>query len=210
MAVLRLLPDGTIDTTFGTNGWAFVAFDQGGSLFDEANALCVDSTGRIVLAGDFSNLQSNDWAVARLQQNGQIDPNFGSGGRVVLSFDLGGYNDDRVKSVACLPDGRILVGGSVDTGGYAYQVANDEGYFAAAVMLKSNGTADPNFGTLGRYLEGDANTAYAAAIINPTRFAMTGDYVYFPGTTFKANGSDKDFGAARLILPLFKNGFEGN
>ncbi len=48
-AVLRCLPDGTLDATFGTGGVARLAF--GSQVQDEGNALAVDSLGRIVVTG---------------------------------------------------------------------------------------------------------------------------------------------------------------
>ena len=60
-ALLRLLPDGTPDPLFGTNGLTTTTF---GTAFDDANALVITPENKAVLVG-MSAQTNNDFAIAR-------------------------------------------------------------------------------------------------------------------------------------------------
>ncbi|MBL0053512.1 MAG: T9SS type A sorting domain-containing protein [Bacteroidetes bacterium] len=57
----RFLQNGSPDAAFGTNGVTLTSF---GGMWDEANAMCLQTDGKIVLAG-FAPLGTNDIAMAR-------------------------------------------------------------------------------------------------------------------------------------------------
>src|SRR5262245_14555082 len=86
--VVRYNSDGSIDPAFGTNGRTFTDFF---GFNDNANALAIQSDGKIVVAGSAAiNNQSpngtppvTDFAVARYDSNGVLDPTFGTGGKAV-------------------------------------------------------------------------------------------------------------------------------
>ncbi len=65
--LLRLNLDGTIDNTFGENGYTLTTIL---TAFDDANAMAIQSDGKIVLAGKGNSGASNDIAVTR-HFNGQ-------------------------------------------------------------------------------------------------------------------------------------------
>ena len=88
MSVLKISTEGVRDGTFGENGWAFVPFDEGGSLIDYASAIHVDAQGRIVIGGAVSvGTFEQVAAISRLSGEGQIETTFGQSGKMVL--DLG-------------------------------------------------------------------------------------------------------------------------
>jgi len=202
MAVARLAPGGALDTTFGTDGWAFVAFDQGGQLNDVVLALGVDASGRIVLAGFFEGLGGiYTSGVARLLANGSPDGAFGTQGKVVLHFDINGdQNDDQAGAtdVHLLAGGRILVGGNTTPG-------NRVGGYALAAMLQPDGSLDPDFGAGGTFVQGNSMTP-DSDVIRAARVLLGGDYLYLTGNS-KAT-DNYDFAALRMIVPLFGNGFD--
>jgi hypothetical protein len=74
-------------------------------------------------------------------------------------------------------------------------------------------TFDPNFGNGGRFLPADTSVADSDAV-NTTRVHLDGDYLYFTGSSVNAanpepeNSANRDFAAARHILPLFKSSFD--
>ena len=108
-ALWRFLPDGSLDPEFGVGGRALTDF-EGRS--DVILALALQADGGIVAVGrtQISDSFLSDFALARYTSDGQLDPDFGTGGRVVTDF-FGGY--DSAKDVVSLPDGRLVVTGEV-------------------------------------------------------------------------------------------------
>jgi uncharacterized delta-60 repeat protein len=153
--VARLLPDGTLDSAFNLTGKISVGFDLAGSATknDTLAALTFDAAGRIVLVGvaDKSTdptTASEDFAIARVLANGQLDPNFDADGRQTVAFDLGGGNDDQALAVAVLHDGRIVLVGAADTS----TVIGTKNYSMAAVRMLADGSLDSGFGIGGKTL----------------------------------------------------------
>ncbi len=100
----RYTSSGALDTSFGTGGTIANVFT---SSIGSARAVTIDSAGKIVVAGHFSN----DFALARLNESGALDTSFGNAGKVVTQLNPG--NDDVATAVALQEDGKILVGGWV-------------------------------------------------------------------------------------------------
>jgi uncharacterized delta-60 repeat protein len=177
MAVFRLLPHGALDTDFGTDGWRFIAFDQGGSFFDSANAIIRDRTGRIVLAGFAESGAADDMAVARLFGDGTLDESFGVGGKALIRFDNDGEHDgvDRALALSILDDGRILLAGT------ATRLVSplDFKEAAAVAVLKADGSLDDRFGNHGRWIQALGNSRDTADF---SSLAMNGDLIYLAGT----------------------------
>jgi uncharacterized delta-60 repeat protein len=104
LLVVRLEADGDPDPTFGTDGFA----DEGISgQRDAANAVALQTDGRIVVAGKAKSLNS-DFAVARFDSDGTLDESFGEAG--VFTVDFFGSSDIG-ENVAVLDDGKIVVSG---------------------------------------------------------------------------------------------------
>ena len=139
-AIARYNADGSLDSSFDGDGRAVTDF---GNLNDEAFAVAIAPTGKIVVAGTTSS-RNSDFAVARYLANGSLDATFGSGGLVTTdAFCIGVCSNtiDRGRGVAIYPDGRIVVAGDAGT------VGNPQLRFAIARYLDS-GVLDPsiNFG----------------------------------------------------------------
>jgi hypothetical protein len=85
-------------------------------------------------------LPGYEWVLARFDAaTGLLDPSFGSGGAVSLSF--GGF-DDTPRALTQLPDGRIVGAGYHDTdGGYS-----SAGRSFALARYRPDGRPDPTFG----------------------------------------------------------------
>ncbi len=69
--------DGSLDTSFGTQGIATTGFDGPGNM-------TIDASGRVVVVGMGGN-SGIDICVSRLLPDGSPDPSFGSGGQVTIS-----------------------------------------------------------------------------------------------------------------------------
>ncbi len=157
----RFLSDGTLDTTFGTNGLATAAFDVGGTNRDRGTAAAVDPSGRVLAAGPVSLENGFGYGVARLL----ADPTAGGGG--FANGDLG--------PAARYASGALLAGGLAD-GSVAGLTPNLQGDYeslgtfapfpgyagpvrTAAADVNGDGTADAVYGqgpggTLLRIVDG--------------------------------------------------------
>jgi uncharacterized delta-60 repeat protein len=97
IATARLTSSGSLDTTFGTRGIS--EFSGGG-----VNAVAIDSSGRILLAGV--------GAIVRLLPAGGMDSSFGTSGVQFLNDSMA------VNGVALQPlDGKIVAAGAVSLSG---------------------------------------------------------------------------------------------
>jgi uncharacterized delta-60 repeat protein len=120
-AVIRLQPNGVLDTTFGTEGKSIVDF---GGADEPGRAVALQPDGKIVVAGSTNANGTYDFSVARLQPNGLLDTTFGTGGKSIVDF---GGNDVGF-AIALQPDGRIVVAGESDANGTKdFAVARLEG-----------------------------------------------------------------------------------
>ena len=151
--VVRLNADGTRDSSFNLTGKVSIGFNLAGSATknDTVTGMALYSAGNIVIAGyaDNGNL-SNDFAVARLLPNGQLDPNFDADGRVTVAFDLGGStgsNNDLATGLTIQRDGKILLFGASDT-----STSTTTNFDVAAARLYPDGSLDGSFGIGGKTL----------------------------------------------------------
>lgn len=113
-ALMRLNANGSPDAAFGTVRTAVSAGER-----DSARAIALQSDGRIVVAGQSSNIDV-DFAVARYNTDGTLDTTFGNEGTLTIDF-FG--STDIAESVLVQPDGRIVVGGSARDNVDGYGVA---------------------------------------------------------------------------------------
>jgi uncharacterized delta-60 repeat protein len=135
----RYLPDGTPDTSFGTNGTVVLEVRTGAARQNVANDLLIQPDGKIVAVGYTNSglATSIDFAVARLNSDGSPDNSFGSEGKIVTPIS---NRDDFARAVALQADGKLVVGGSSS-------IANDPDF--TIVRYNPNGTLDTQFGNNG-------------------------------------------------------------
>jgi uncharacterized delta-60 repeat protein len=125
-ALARYNPDGSLDSTFGTDGR--VRTDLGTTI-DAASDVVVQPDGKLVAAG----LSAFNFAVVRYNSDGSVDTSFGVGG--VATADFGG--SDQPNAVVLQPDGKIVVAG----------FTGDQ--FALA-RFNADGTLDATYGSGGK------------------------------------------------------------
>lgn len=88
-AVAKFNADGSLDTTFGDNGWKVVPFD---GVTSYASDVVIQDDGKIVVSGfALNSLNRFQVAAARFNVDGIIDNSFGIDGRVI--FNVGEWND---------------------------------------------------------------------------------------------------------------------
>lgn len=112
MAVARYLPNGSIDTTFATNGIKVITDGFGGINCSVA----VQTDNKIIVAGGY---EGSYFEVFRFLNNGALDTAFGTNGLVNAFPVNGGY----ASKVLIQPDNKIVVSGSTSTSDFLNQCA---------------------------------------------------------------------------------------
>ncbi len=134
--LLRFKKDGGIDSTFSGDGFAFIYFNSLG-ISDLGNAIIIQNDGKIVEVGRGQDDNHDDFlAIARVNENGQLDNTFGTGGKVLTNIG----NARTANSVILQKDGKIVVGGVAPVGNSSAFVL---------IRFYSNGAPDNSFGKAG-------------------------------------------------------------
>lgn len=135
---IRYNTNGTLDTSFGTNGIA--TFDLQGGSDDVAYAMSLLSDGNIILAGFSDDGSNKNAAIIRITTSGTLDTTFGTSGKVYTEFISGRADEIKVIKVHALT-GNLIVGGTSSA-----TSTNSQGVIA---RYTSNGVLDTNFNTTG-------------------------------------------------------------
>jgi uncharacterized delta-60 repeat protein len=182
-SVLRFHPNGELNTDFGNGGTASVDFNEHA---DEVAGMAVQQNGKIVLVGISSKVlnptsPNKNFAAARFLPNGQPDPAFGAGGKIL--FDVGETNY-RATDVVVQQDGKIVVGGVL---------TDQTGPHFTLGRMNHDGTQDAGFGFNGIVVTQKApNTSLeelTSLALQPDGKILAGGY---------ANGWQNDVGIARF------------
>ena len=110
IGLMRILPDGTADPTFGPNGDGTAYYTPNDTIPVIVNAVVVAHDGSIAVVGAI-NEANQDFFIVHFSASGSF-----AAFRLV-SFDLGGNNDDIATAAVIRPNGKLLVGGYVSRGG---------------------------------------------------------------------------------------------
>ena len=142
-ALVRFLPDGHLDRSFGANGVVRTMFARYGA--SRAYDVAVQPNGKIVAVGmrfRGDDAQNDElFAVARYLRDGRLDRSFSRDGLASVDF---GFGDADAAAVALQPNGKILVAGNGT--GNVYRTGED---FAVA-RFRPDGTLDRTFSGDGR------------------------------------------------------------
>jgi uncharacterized delta-60 repeat protein len=157
-AVVRLNPNGSLDTTFSGDGKKTFNWRPGD--FSRTQAVLVLPNGRLVVAG-FSGPEGGDIQVGRLKANGALDPTFGTGGKAAVDFG----DTEFGFAAARQADGRIVVGGRSLAGGGV----------AVVTRLRANGTLDPDFDGDGRLILPGGGIARAVLVQPDSKIVVAGN-----------------------------------
>jgi len=146
-SVMRLMPNGSYDQTFGTYGANEISFHGSAHPTD----IALQNDGKIVIAGydyNFTNPHT-DFAICRLNTNGKLDTSFDSDGK--RSVEFGSGTSDVGASVAIDYTGtettnphygKIVMSGRRESNGNVNR--------AALIRFKTNGFIDNSFDKDGK------------------------------------------------------------
>jgi uncharacterized delta-60 repeat protein len=142
--IARFLPNGKIDSSFGTNG--SVRFNLDGK--NAVAAIALQQDGKIVIACNesiiiqFGNPPSAQLLsrpfIARLNPNGTFDNSFGTNGIHRLEL-LDTYTDKELAAITVLSNGKIIAGGTIIGSGINMML----------ICLNPDGSYSNNFGVSG-------------------------------------------------------------
>lgn len=144
IAAGRFNSNGTLDTSFGTNGRTSVDF--AGKL-NIAGDVTVDGNGKILVCGEaiyvsqVPYLKGFDAVLIRLKSDGKVDTTFGTGGKAA-ALNLGNLQDF-FASVSVQSNGKILV---VGESRFAGNNANSD---TLTARYNANGTLDTTYSSTG-------------------------------------------------------------
>ena len=187
-ALLRLNSDGSFDNGFGAAGKVTAPVPSASTAV--ANDVVVDPLGRILVGGTGRVSSAGDeFAIMRFTSGGALDTTFDTDGKVVTGFDPGA--NDLLNSLALLPDGSILAGGTASNN-------------FALVRYTDAGSLDTSFGTAGRVIH-DFEPGFfpGAPVVSRDSgvkvFAYPGDRALMVGSALLPR-TGSDFAAARFVL----------
>ncbi|MFF1396789.1 calcium-binding protein [Streptomyces sp. NPDC058287] len=179
-ALARYNTDGSLDTSFDTDGK--VTTDFGSPSANLAHAVALQADGKIVVAGLVGDpvTAEGNFALARYNTDGSLDTSFGTGGKVIT--DMGGA--DGAFGVAVQADGRIVAAGLSGAG-----TAGDN--FALA-RYNADGSLDTSFDNDGKVITdfGGDDPGHGVAVQADGKIVAV-------GASAPLNTGDYDFALAR-------------
>ncbi|MBV9596642.1 MAG: hypothetical protein JOZ87_07235 [Chloroflexi bacterium] len=182
--LVRYLPDGSLDRSFGNNGAVVIRSGQSSFV---ANTLALQLDGNVVLAGLTSDVTTGtiQLALARFRSDGMPDLGFGAGGTVSTRVGEAG---GQANALTVQPDGMIVVAGTVFSHG------GPDRFLVA--RYTPAGALDSTFGTSG-------TTSTTVGIGASSASAVTLDkdgHILVVGTAFSNGDTDDDFALVRYTL----------
>jgi uncharacterized delta-60 repeat protein len=195
-SMVRFTTNDTLDASFGAHGK--VITPVGGTNFSQANAVRIQSDGKIILAGIANNSpSSSDVAIVRYNADGSLDTSFGTNGNGIVKTDIG--LADSANGMFINSEGKIIVAGSssgnlfvarYDTNGML-----DTSFDGDGIAIKDTAA---NIGALAMTLQADGKILVTGSTLFHTgvfRFLTNG----LPDSTFDGDG-----------MVVITNGIEGS
>ncbi|WP_170934866.1 T9SS type A sorting domain-containing protein [Hymenobacter gelipurpurascens] len=158
-------------TAFGPNGQLHPGFVPKFHNPGTVEALALQPDGKVLVVGDFSEINGVEAnKVSRLLASGDVDPTFR--GPASITGPL--------LSVAAQPDGRILIGGDLNS-------VNGEQRLGVARLL-ADGTFDPTFNVTGLYYNGPSTRQRVLCMefLSDGKILLGGSLFHIAGTTYRS------------------------
>jgi len=145
--VFRLNENGTLDTSFGTNGTfrkRYIPFDGFNYVYNFAFAVKLQSDGKIIMAGHTRSESGTNYDIGlmRLNQNGTLDTTFANNGILICNTNV----SDKFVSMELSPDDKISIFFNSNGSTGPLLPANP---LARILRLDASGHLDTSFGVNG-------------------------------------------------------------
>jgi uncharacterized delta-60 repeat protein len=189
-----------LDPTFGLGGVSRVSMSPEADRFvSVANG----EDGQYYAAGFLTTTGDQSMAVARFDENGDLDTEFADKGYASVNVAVGGKTGERASSMGVLSDGSVVLAGPVEHDpAAAGEGARDTDI--AAVKINDDGTQDMTFGENG-VARFDLGTGRAIEdnFVGDTMFGLTvleDDKILIVGAKLHdgPDETDRDFAILRL------------
>lgn len=187
IAVIRYLPNGSLDNTFGQGGKVSTLI--GNSCY--ATSVALQPDGKIIVGGSLEPFSTGDFIIARYLSNGSLDNTFGTNGIVTTDF---GSSYDYISSIIVQSDGNILAIGQHFTA----TSGNFPNYGLAMSRYNIAGNLDKSFGINGKVTFDDLNGNGKSADIQEDKKIVVG------GT--KMSGSTNNYNIFHAVARFNFNG----
>ncbi|MCP4212565.1 MAG: DUF4347 domain-containing protein, partial [Halieaceae bacterium] len=177
--VVRYNTDGSLDTSFGSNG--VVTTSVQANTNDIASAIAVQNDGKIVVAGGSQGAGTWDLVLLRYTSNGTLDTTFNGDG-IVRQDVIGTW--DGVNGLAVQSDGKIVA-----SGGYAQSFGVNRNFIT--LRYNPDGSLDTTFsgdGWVGTEFSTNHDTANGTVLQPDGKILAVG---------YNHNGSDYEFALTR-------------
>jgi uncharacterized delta-60 repeat protein len=215
IAVARYNADGSLDTSFSGDGKVTTTFSLAGS---SGRAAALTPEGKLLVGGGNNNQAAGytEMALVRYNTNGTLDTSFSGDGKATVHYGNeydGAPDSESIRSMAVLPDGRIIVAGTMVVDEHGENTS-----FTVARVTK-NGVLDPTFGGgdgwLRHELGGEVEYVRGMALQRDGKIVLAGLYSYispetqrdFVVTRYTANGSiDTTFDGDGVVHTQFHTG----
>lgn len=176
--IVRLLPSGALDDSFGSHGVVNRGFGFGN---DKAYGVVSTALGELFVAGTVFVGTDSDQGLFKLHANGSPDEKFGKNGTVLNSF---GIDDDYANGLLLQPDGKLVIYGNSRLG---------KKNLTTLARFDQLGVLDPTFGQGGKVLtsvRGTQDNSFTAAVqkVPDSRLLVAGS---------TSNGDDLDLALMR-------------
>ncbi|MBL0164512.1 MAG: hypothetical protein IPP82_12955 [Xanthomonadales bacterium] len=193
-AVARLMPDGTLDTTFNTDGKNTEQATIG--KLNHFNAIAVQPDGKYIAVGETGDPTLPDGTAAlfsRLTTSGNFDPSYNSGaGYSTYSINIGDpfFRNESATRITILGNGKILMGGTSQYGSSSNKLLA----FVYRINPSTQTNVDPSFGTAGVAKLG-GGFAYELGDM----LVQSDGKIVLIGTDSPTSGSARDMHIIRLL-----------
>ncbi|TQV74973.1 hypothetical protein FLL45_08500 [Aliikangiella marina] len=196
--VVRYNTDGSLDTSFDTDGAAEIDVSGG---IDFANSVIQQTDGKLIIAGD----GGDDFAAVRLNTDGSLDTTFDGDG--IYTLDIGSASNFAQEAML-LSNGQIILAGYTESEGNGYGDA-------AVIRLNSDGSLDTSYGTNGiavAFVNDDSQFYPSAALLDgEDKVLMSGTWdadaeISIALVRFNADGSmDSSFDTDGMLVTNISN-----
>jgi uncharacterized delta-60 repeat protein len=177
-ALIRYNSDGSVDSTFGTNGKIVTTITPGD--LSAGIQVTQQNDGKFVIADPGSS--PNLLRLSRYNSNGSIDTSFGTNGQITTDF----FPTDKpdIKSISVIPesiiqqkDGKIIVGGSAAAELKTRPLFSDK--YVALARYNLDGSPDTSFGSNGKLLKSDSGSISRILLQDDNQIVVFARFIVF-------------------------------